>query len=224
MGQGRRHDIAAAAEDSAAVAQPDRWKPRACQLLVVMDLRPRNIRGPGGQVGPVLKGIRDQIVGGGVQCDQVDRDERSPRGAEADRGVEIEPVGQSSGRDGDGLLGALDGGPAQLPVGLGAVGVGRSPLTGDREVVDDHRKVVALALGQALGIEDRLVGQQLEMQKRHVQKYLVGGCQGGEARPDHALMGRQRFEPGLRHRPDDIDHGYRDRAGSDGARTAAEVE
>ena len=191
---------------------------------MVMDLCPRNIRGPRGQVGPVLKGIRDQIVGGGVQCDQVDRDQRSPRGAEADRGVEIEPVGQSSGSDGNGLLGALDGGPAQLPVGLCAVGVRSSPLTCDREVVDDHRKVVALALGQPLGVEGRLVGQQLEMQNRHVQKYLVSGCQGGEARPDHALMGRQRFEPGLRQGPDDIDHGYRDRAGNDGARTAAEVE
>ena len=118
MGQGWRHDIAAAAEHSGAVAQPDRWNPRACQLFMVMDLCSRNIRGPRRQVGPVLKGIRDQIVGGGVQCDQVDRDKRSPRGAEADRGIEIEPVGQSSGSDGDGLLGALDGGPAQLPVGL----------------------------------------------------------------------------------------------------------
>ena len=105
MGQGWRHDIAAAAEHSGAVAQPDRWNPRACQLFMVMDLCSRNIRGPRRQVGPVLKGIRDQIVGGGVQCDQVDRDKRSPRGAEADRGIEIEPVGQSSGSDGDGLLG-----------------------------------------------------------------------------------------------------------------------
>ena len=28
-----------------------------------------------------------------------------------------------------------------------------------------------------------MVRQQLEMQNRHVQKYLVSGCQGGEARP-----------------------------------------
>ena len=131
MGQGRRHDIAAAAENAGAVAQPDRWNPRACQLLMVLDLRPSNIRGPRGQVRPVLKSIRDQIVGGGVQCDQVDRDQPSPRGAEADRGVEIEPVGQSSGSDGDGLLGALNGGPVQLPIGLRrlASAVRRSPMT-----------------------------------------------------------------------------------------------
>ena len=136
---------------------------------MVMDLRPRHIRGPRGQVGPVLKGIRDQIVGGGVQCDQVDRDKRSPRGAEADRGVEIEPVGQSSGSDGNGLLGALDGGPAQLPVSLSTVGVRSASLTCDGKIGDDHGEVVALSLGQPLGVEGRLVGQQLEMQNRHVQ-------------------------------------------------------
>ena len=83
---------------------------------------------------------------------------------------------------------------------------------------------MALALGQPLSVEGRLVGQQLEMQKRHVQEYLVGGRQGREARPDHSLMGRQRFKPGFRQCPDDIDRGYLDRAGSEDPRPAADVE
>ena len=54
---------------------------------------------------------------------------------------------------------ALDGGSVQLPFGLCAIGVGGSPFPGDREVVDSHREVVDLTLGQALEVEDLLVGE-----------------------------------------------------------------
>ena len=69
--------------------------------------------------------------------------------------------------------------------------------TGDREIGDRHRQIVDLVLGEPLHLEDLLVGQQFEMQQRHVEQDLVIGGQGREAGPDHVLVGGQGFEPGL---------------------------
>ena len=62
------------------------------------------------------------------------------------------------------------------------------------------------------------------MEKCHIEEDLVGGGQGCEAAADHALVSRQRLEPGLGQRADDINGRYLDRARSHGPRAATEIK
>ena len=97
-------------------------------------------------------------------------------------------------------------------------------LSGDGEIGDGHGQTMDLLLGEPLDLEDFLAGQKLEMKQRHVEQDLVRGGQGGEAGPDHLLMGCQGFEPGLGERADEVDHRNVHRAGDYGHGTAAEIE
>jgi hypothetical protein len=89
--------------------------------------------------------------------------------AETDRGVEIKPIGKAGGSNGNGLLSALNGGPVPLPLSLRAISVGRSSFPGDREVIYDDCKLINLPFGQAVEIEDLLIGKQFEMEKCHIK-------------------------------------------------------
>ena len=157
----RRNEVAAAAEGAAAESQPERGQERPADFLLEVGLGLADRGRSGGDVGSLSQGDLQQLALRCSQIDQLELDQRAAGGLEPRRRVEVQPVGQPGRRDRQLFLGLEHVGPPPLPLGKRPIGVGVSTLADFGEMPRDLDDVVHLRFREALGLEDRLVAQQL---------------------------------------------------------------
>ena len=218
MGQGWRHDVAAATKHAGAVAQPDGGNPGTCQLFMIVNLRTSDFRGLRGQVGPCFRAYAISSWTGVSSAIRVTGTSGPPSGRRRIVGSRLSrPASRAAVTATDSSARCTAARRSfQSAWARLASAVLRSPATAKSLTITARSWLCRSVNRWASSVV--LLASSSRCSKRHVQQYLVGRGQSREARPDHALMRRQRLEPGLGQGPNDIDHGYIDRAGNDGAR------
>ena len=147
-----------------------------------------------------------------------------PPASSRDGGIEIQAVGQPGGHDRKLFLGLEHVGPPALPLGECPVGIGVAALADLGVMPRDLDDVVHLLFRESLGLEDRLVAEQLDIEIRDVEQDFVRGCLRVELGADHPLLCGQRLEDGVGERSPDVNARKLCGSGGDDTRSRADVE